>query len=113
MKATLKGSCSALAALPPASASAVTASASTSPPSTNFLLICSSYPACRLTGRLYDRVAREGRAQRPEKGLAVLRCSPMEKLQRRLAVARGDEAADLVVRGGRAPSVFTNAGLGV
>jgi adenine deaminase len=31
----------------------------------------------------------------------------MEMLQRRLAVARGDEAADLVVRGGRVLSVFT------
>ncbi|HJS49436.1 MAG TPA: adenine deaminase [Gaiellaceae bacterium] len=31
----------------------------------------------------------------------------MEKLQRRLAVARGDEPADLVVRGGRVLSVFT------
>jgi len=31
----------------------------------------------------------------------------METLQRRLAVARGDEAADLVVRGGRVLSVFT------
>jgi adenine deaminase len=31
----------------------------------------------------------------------------MEKLQRRLAVARGDEAADLVVRNGRVFSVFT------
>src|SRR5918995_918611 len=31
----------------------------------------------------------------------------MERLQRRLAVARGDEPADLVVRGGRVLSVFT------
>jgi adenine deaminase len=31
----------------------------------------------------------------------------MESLQRRLAVARGDEPADLVVRGGRVLSVFT------
>ena len=31
----------------------------------------------------------------------------MEALRRRLAVARGDEPADLVVRGGRALSVFT------
>ncbi len=31
----------------------------------------------------------------------------MEKLQRRLAVARGDESADLVVHGGRVFSVFT------
>ena len=31
----------------------------------------------------------------------------MEELQRRLAVARGDEPADLVVRGGRVLSVFT------
>jgi len=31
----------------------------------------------------------------------------MEALQRRLAVARGDEPADLVVRGGRVLSVFT------
>ena len=31
----------------------------------------------------------------------------MEGLQRRLAVARGDEPADLVVRGGRVLSVFT------
>jgi adenine deaminase len=31
----------------------------------------------------------------------------MEGLQRRVAVARGDEAADLVVRGGRVLSVFT------
>ena len=31
----------------------------------------------------------------------------METLERRLAVARGDEAADLVVRGGRVLSVFT------
>ncbi len=32
---------------------------------------------------------------------------PMEALRRRLAVARGDEPADLVVRGGRVLSVFT------
>ena len=31
----------------------------------------------------------------------------MERLRRRLAVARGDEPADLVVRGGRVLSVFT------
>ena len=31
----------------------------------------------------------------------------MEALRRRLAVARGDEPADLVVRGGRVFSVFT------
>jgi adenine deaminase len=31
----------------------------------------------------------------------------MEGLQRRLAVARGDERADLVVRGGKVLSVFT------
>ena len=31
----------------------------------------------------------------------------MESLQRRLAVARGDDPADLVVRGGRVLSVFT------
>ena len=31
----------------------------------------------------------------------------MRKLQRRLAVARGDESADLVVHGGRVFSVFT------
>ena len=31
----------------------------------------------------------------------------MESLQRRLAVARGDEPADVVVRGGRVLSVFT------
>src|SRR5262249_59609566 len=31
----------------------------------------------------------------------------MEGLHRRLAVARGDEPADLVVRGGRVLSVFT------
>ena len=31
----------------------------------------------------------------------------MEALRRRLAVARGDEPADLVVRGGRVLSVFT------
>jgi adenine deaminase len=33
--------------------------------------------------------------------------APMEELRRRLAVARGDEPADLVVRGGRVLSVFT------
>ena len=37
----------------------------------------------------------------------------MEMLQRRLAVARGDEAADLVVRGGRVLSVFTREWLDV
>ena len=31
----------------------------------------------------------------------------MEELQRRLAVARGDEPADLVVSGGKVLSVFT------
>ena len=31
----------------------------------------------------------------------------MEELRRRLAVARGDEPADLVVRGGKVFSVFT------
>ncbi len=37
----------------------------------------------------------------------------MEALQRRLAVARGDEPADLVVRGGRVFSVFTREWLDV
>ena len=37
----------------------------------------------------------------------------MEELQRRLAVARGDEPADLVVRGGRVFSVFTKEWLEV
>ncbi|MGH3065096.1 MAG: adenine deaminase [Gaiellaceae bacterium] len=37
----------------------------------------------------------------------------MEMLQRRLAVARGDEPADLVVRGGRVLSVFTKEWLDV
>jgi adenine deaminase len=37
----------------------------------------------------------------------------MESLQRRLAVARGDEPADLVVRGGRVLSVFTREWLEV
>jgi adenine deaminase len=37
----------------------------------------------------------------------------MEMLQRRLAVARGDEPADLVVRGGRVFSVFTREWLDV
>jgi adenine deaminase len=37
----------------------------------------------------------------------------METLQRRLAVARGDEPADLVVRGGRVLSVFTKEWLDV
>jgi adenine deaminase len=37
----------------------------------------------------------------------------MEELQRRLAVARGDEPADLVVRGGRVLSVFTREWLDV
>src|SRR5512145_3295561 len=37
----------------------------------------------------------------------------MESLQRRLAVARGDEPADLVVRGGRILSVFTREWLDV
>jgi adenine deaminase len=37
----------------------------------------------------------------------------METLQRRLAVARGDELADLVVRGGRVLSVFTKEWLDV
>ena len=58
------------------------------------LLICSSCPACRLTRRLYDSAAR-------------ITLPSMEGLQRRIAVARGDEPADLVVRGGRVLSVFT------
>ena len=33
--------------------------------------------------------------------------SPMARLERRLAVARGDEPADTVVRGGRVLCVFT------
>ncbi|MGI8479969.1 MAG: amidohydrolase family protein, partial [Gaiellaceae bacterium] len=37
----------------------------------------------------------------------------METLRRRLAVARGDEPADLVVRGGRVFSVFTREWLDV
>ena len=37
----------------------------------------------------------------------------MEELRRRLAVARGDEPADLVVRGGRVLSVFTKEWLEV
>ncbi|HET9460344.1 MAG TPA: hypothetical protein VFO56_00160, partial [Gaiellaceae bacterium] len=37
----------------------------------------------------------------------------MEELQRRLAVSRGDEPADLVVRGGRVLSVFTKEWLNV
>ena len=37
----------------------------------------------------------------------------MEGLQRRLAVARGDEPADLVVRGGKVLSVFTREWLDV
>jgi adenine deaminase len=37
----------------------------------------------------------------------TLLSEPMEMLVRRLAVARGDEPADLVVRGGRVLSVFT------
>ena len=37
----------------------------------------------------------------------------MESLPRRLAVARGDEPADLVVRGGRVLSVFTKEWLDV
>ncbi|MDH5281577.1 MAG: amidohydrolase family protein, partial [Thermoleophilia bacterium] len=37
----------------------------------------------------------------------------MESVQRRLAVARGDEPADLVVRGGRVLSVFTREWLEV
>ena len=37
----------------------------------------------------------------------------MERLQRRLAVARGDEPADVVVRGGRVLSVFTKEWLEV
>ncbi|HYI74043.1 MAG TPA: adenine deaminase [Gaiellaceae bacterium] len=37
----------------------------------------------------------------------------MEKLQRRIAVARGDEPADFVVRGGRVLSVFTREWLDV
>jgi len=37
----------------------------------------------------------------------------MERLERRLAVARGDEPADLVVRGGRVLSVFTKEWLDV
>ena len=37
----------------------------------------------------------------------------MDALQRRLAVARGDEPADLVVRGGRVLSVFTKEWLEV
>src|SRR5712692_11514248 len=39
--------------------------------------------------------------------------APMEDLERRLAVARGDEPADLVVRGGRVLSVFTREWLDV
>src|SRR3989454_12250682 len=37
----------------------------------------------------------------------------MQDLERRLAVARGDEPADLVVRGGRVLSVFTREWLDV
>ena len=37
----------------------------------------------------------------------------MEALRRRLAVARGDEPADLVVRGGQVLSVFTKEWLDV
>ena len=37
----------------------------------------------------------------------------MDALQRRLAVARGDEPADLVVRGGQVFSVFTREWLDV
>ena len=39
--------------------------------------------------------------------LAARRLRPMTDLTRRLAVARGDEPADLVVRGGRVLSVYT------
>jgi adenine deaminase len=42
-----------------------------------------------------------------------LLCAAMEGLARRLAVARGDEPADLVVRGGRVLSVFTKEWLDV
>jgi adenine deaminase len=47
-----------------------------------------------LTRRLYDSPAR-------------ITLPTMETLQRRLAVARGDEPADLVIRGGHVLSVFT------
>ena len=47
----------------------------------------------RVTSRLYDRRA--------------VRSRSMEELQRRLAIARGDEPADLVVSGGKVLSVFT------
>ena len=44
---------------------------------------------------------------------AVLLSAAMDGLARRLAVARGDEPADLVVRGGRVLSVFTKEWLEV
>ena len=39
--------------------------------------------------------------------------APVDELTRRLAVARGDEPADLVVRGGQVLSVFTKEWLDV
>src|SRR5919197_6612203 len=44
---------------------------------------------------------------------ASVRVPAMDRLQRRLAVARGDEPADVVVRGGHVFSVFTKEWLDV
>jgi adenine deaminase len=66
----------------------------------NVLLISPSCRAVPLTSRLYD-------------SLGPITLRSMESLQRRLAVARGDEPADLVVRGGRVLSVFTREWLEV
>src|SRR4029078_5405646 len=94
MNEILRGACPGFADPAVVSTSPTARSASTSPAPTTLLLICSSCPRCRLTGRLY------GRARR-------ITLPSMEGLQRRLAVARGDEPADLVVRGGKDPSVLT------
>ncbi len=53
--------------------------------------------------RLVERARSEDVHRREQGYYAAL----MEQLRRRLAVARGDEPADLVVRGGRVFSVFT------
>ena len=94
------------------------ASTNTSPPSTTLLLICSSCPACRLPGDYTAALLCANSAKIAEVGCFAAESSlltdahgitlrSMEGLQRRLAVARGDEPADLVVRGGRVLSVFT------
>src|SRR5262249_15530790 len=55
-----------------------------------------------------------GPAEQPPVARHLLRCAAMgADLSRRLAVARGDEPADVVVRGGRVLSVYTREWLDV